>query len=705
MATRTQGADRTVARIAARAPLGFAIFLVCVALGTIFEIVRFPERRGWMLGFAAGFVMLVAVAWGLIRRRPAWTVGVMLAFINLIGVALNAYHVIVGGSVAMCVWTLTGLLCTSALILRWGSLNQALASLGVLLSYPLHLEAGVADPLAWAAGAAYLLVVVSLAVFGSALFARYEQTGLDLTAALSEREARLQGYLDLALVGTATLSLDGTFREVNDELCRIFGHARDRLLDLAWLDLVHPEERATAAALLAGAMAGGGPRRRELRCVRENGETIHGIVSMCGLPGPTGAIDHVMMLVQDITPRKRADAERERYLLRAETARREAEEASRAKDAFLATVSHELRTPLTPILAWSEVLRHEEVDANHRTSALAAIQRSARAQARLIDDLLDVSRMVSGEWRLTFRPVDLLPIVRAAVEVVRPAAVAKGVALEISLPATGFPVQADAERMQQIVWNLASNAVKFTPAGGRIEVVVDRVEDRCRITVRDTGEGIDPEFLPYVFDRFRQADNSTTRRHGGLGLGLTIVRALVERHRGTVWAESQGKDRGAVFIVELPVLAMDAHQNTPAADRAVTAPPASLEGLNVLVVDDDAESSAVVSALLSSCGADVRTAGSTAEALEIAARWHLDVLVSDIAMPGEDGCTLLRKIRARGGALERVPAVALTAYAGTADRSRMLEAGFQVHLAKPFDPFELAAIVESAAHASPQPAV
>jgi PAS domain S-box-containing protein len=704
MATHPHRADR-IGRVAARAPLGFAIFLVCVAISSVFEIVRFPDRRGWMLGFAAGFVLLVGVAWGFIRRRPTWAVGVLVGFVNVVGVALNAYHVIVGGSVAMCVWTLTGLLATSALVLPWGSRNQAFASLGALLSYPLHLEAGAADPLTWSAGAAYLLVVVSLAVFGASLFARYEEAGLELTATLSEREARLQGYLDLALIGTAVLSLDGTFREVNVELCRMFGHARDRLLELAWLDLVHPEERASAAALLAGAMAGGGgPRRREMRCVREDGETLHGIVSMCGLPGPTGAIDHVMMLVQDITPRKLAETERERYLARAEAARREAEEANRAKDAFLATVSHELRTPLTPILAWSEVLRQEEVDAAQRTSALAAIQRSARAQARLIDDLLDVSRMVSGEWRLTFRSVDLLPIVRTAVEVVRPAAVAKGVALETSLPATAVPVQVDAERLQQVIWNLVSNAVKFTPAGGRIDVAVGRLEDRCRITVRDTGEGIKPDFLPYVFDRFRQADNSTTRRHGGLGLGLTIVRALVERHRGRVWAESQGEGRGAAFVVELPILAIDAHEKAPARDRMAEAPPSSLDGLHVLVVDDDVESTAVVSALLASCGADVRTAGSTAEALEIANRWHLDVLVSDIAMPGEDGCTLLRKIRARGGALGRVPAVALTAYAGTADRSRVLEAGFQVHLAKPFDPLELAAIVGSAAHTAPHPA-
>jgi PAS domain S-box-containing protein len=475
---------------------------------------------------------------------------------------------------------------------------------------------------------------------------------------------------------------------VNDEVCRMFGHPRATLLRFAWLDLVHPEQRATAAALLAGALSGhGGARRRELRCVRADGETLHGIVSMRALPGPAGTIDHVMMLVQDVTAR--------------EAARRAAEEANRAKDAFLAAVSHELRTPLTPILAWSEVLRQDPMDVDQRTSALASIQRSARAQARLIDDLLDVSRMVSGDWRLTLRAIDVVPIVRAAVDVVRPAAVAKGVAIEVLVPDAAIHVHGDAGRLQQVFWNLVSNAVKFTPAGGRVDVVIERVAGRCRVVVRDTGEGISPEFLPHVFDRFRQADTSATRRHAGLGLGLAIVRALVERHRGTVSAESAGQDRGAAFTVELPTLAAEAFDDPPAVDRVAAVPPGSLDGLHVLVVDDDADSIAVVSALLASCGAEVRTAGSAAAALEIAGHWRLDVLVSDIAMPGEDGCALLRAIRARGGALGRVPAVALTAYAGTADRVRVLEAGFQVHLAKPFDPLELAAVVESAAHAAP----
>jgi PAS domain S-box-containing protein len=565
-----------------------------------------------------------------------------------------------------------------------------------LLSYPLHLAAGTADPLTWGAGGTYLLVVLVLSVFGASLFAGSLRTDLRLSAALSEREARLQSYFDLSLVGTAILSPDGTCSEVNDELCRMLGYSRAELRRLSWPALVPPEERDAAGALLARALSdGGAPECRDMRCARKEGETIHAIVSLRGLPGAEGVIDHVMLVVQDITERKRAEAERERYLARAEEARREAEEASRAKDAFLATVSHELRTPLTPILAWSGILREGGLGGAQTITALSAIERSARAQAQLIDDLLDVSRIVSGEWRLAPRPVDLGPIVQAAVDVMRPAAEAKGVDITTTSPARAVSVQGDPARLQQVIWNLVANAVKFTPRGGRVEVGFERADPHARITVRDTGEGISPGFLPHVFDRFRQADSSSTRRYGGLGLGLAIVRALVELHGGTVHAESAGEGLGATFTVELPLASSETR--TAGAELAHAVPRASLEGLRVLVVDDDPESNAVVSTVLASCGADVRTALSTREALELAGRWQPDVLVSDIAMPGEDGLALLETLRARGGSFGRLPAVALTACAGPGDRRRLLAAGFQAYVAKPFRPAELAAVVESAA--------
>src|SRR5438128_2077855 len=455
-----------VRRVAERAPLGFAVFLLCLVLNTIFESLHFPERRVWMATFAAGFLLLVAVASALVRRRPAWSVYVLVAFVNLVGVALNVYHLLVGASVAMGLWSLTGLLTASAVILPWGSRSQALACVGTLLSYPLQLAAGT-DPLTWGAGGTYLVLVVSLGVFAASLFARSLRSDLQLMAALSEREARLQSYFDLSLVGAAILSPHGRCGEVNDELCRMFGYSRPELLRLSWLDLVHAEECRTAAAVLARALSRAGtPQARDMCCVRKDGEKLDAIVSVRGLPGPEGAIDHVMVLVQDITERKRVEAERERYLAQAETARRQAEEASRAKDVFLATVSHELRTPLTPILAWSRLLREGRLGAEKTTAGLAAVERGARAQARLIDDLLDVSRLAARDWRVALRPMDLVPVVRAAVEVVRPAADAKGVALESALPPLVVPVQGDPERLQQVVWNLVSNAVKFTPRGG-----------------------------------------------------------------------------------------------------------------------------------------------------------------------------------------------------------------------------------------------
>ena len=699
-----------VRRVAERAPLGFAVFLLCLVLNTIFESLHFPERRVWMATFAAGFLLLVAVASALVRRRPAWSVYVLVAFVNLVGVALNVYHLLVGASVAMGLWSLTGLLTASAVILPWGSRSQALACVGTLLSYPLQLAAGT-DALTWGAGGTYLFLVGSLGVFAASLFARSLRSDLQLMAALSEREARLQSYFDLSLVGAAILSPDGRCGEVNDELCRMFGYSRPELLRLSWLEVVDAEESAIAAAVLARALSPTGtPQARDMRCARKDGETLDAMVSVRGLPGPEGAIDHVMVLVQDITERKRAEAERERYLAQAETARRQAEEASRAKDVFLATVSHELRTPLTPILAWSRLLREGRLGAEKTTAGLAAVERSARAQARLIDDLLDVSRLAARDWRVALRPMELAPVVRTAVEVVRPAADAKGVALETALPPLAVPVQGDPERLQQVVWNLVSNAVKFTPRGGRVRIALERADDRARLTVRDTGEGISPDFLPYVFERFRQADSSGTRRHGGLGLGLAIVRGLVERHGGNVRAESAGTEQGAVFTVELPLLASVAEEAARVQPgRQVTtaepdaAPGLPLGGLRVLVVDDDPDSNAVVSALLGSCGAEVRTAVSAPEALEVAGRWQPDVVVSDIAMPGEDGCTLLREIRSRGGPLGRVPAVALTAHAGMDDRRRVLAAGFQAHVVKPFDPAQLAAAVENAAHAGPEP--
>jgi len=696
--------DETVRRVAARAPLGFAIFLGCLALSAIFDVLRFPERLRWMTLFGCLFVTMVAVSWSLIRLRPERSVGIVVCFVNLLGVGITAYHVIVRAPVAMCVWQLTALLATSSVVLPWGSRNQALACLGTLVAYPLYLISGASDPLTWGAGGAYLLVVLSLSMFAASLLERSVRSDLTLTAALSDREARLRSYFDLALVGTAVVSPDGIFREINDELCHMFGYTRAELAGLSWPMLVDRDMQSAAAALLLRAHAGAGtPERLETRCVRKDGSAIDAIISARGLPGPHGSVNNVMLLMQDVTERRRVEAEREENLRRVEAARQDAVAASRAKDAFLATVSHELRTPLTPILAWSGLLRQGRVTATQTEAALAAVERNAKAQAQLIDDLLDVSRIVSGKWRLSMCPTDLASVVRAALEAMEPAFHANGVSLDVRLPDAPVSLRGDPDRLQQVVANLLSNGVKFTPRGGRVEVVLERVEGFARLIVRDTGEGISPEFLPHVFEPFRQADNSNTREHRGVGLGLAIARALVERHGGAVRAESDGPGRGAVFTVELPLVSDAALATSGDQWAARAAPRASLHGLNVLVVDDDSDSNTVVRALLASFGAEVRTALSAREALDIAIGWQPDVLVSDIAMPGEDGYALLRKLRARGGALGRVPAIALTALGGPADRVRSGAAGYQMHVTKPFDADELAAAVERAAARSVRP--
>ena len=365
----------------------------------------------------------------------------------------------------------------------------------------------------------------------------------------------------------------------------------------------------------------------------------------------------------------------------------QAEEANRLKDDFLSTVSHELRTPLNAILGWTWLLGGGSLDGEARARAIATIERNARAQGQIIDDLLDVSRIVTGKLLLVRRPVVLAEVIEAALDAVRPAAAAKGIRLDLLL-APGAAVQGDASRLQQVAWNLLSNAVKFTPAGGRVEVAVEPRGDQVELRVSDTGAGIAAPFLPHVFDRFRQADSSSTRAHGGLGLGLAIVRHLVELHGGTVAAESPGPGRGATFRVRLPA-ADGAQAGAPEAGEGLSTN--ALQGLRILVVDDEPDAREVIAAVLGSYGAEVRAGGSTDQGLALLESAPPDVLVADLGMPGRDGYDLIRTIRT--GPHAALPALALSAYAGDADRRRALAAGYQVHLAKPALPEELAATV------------
>jgi signal transduction histidine kinase/CheY-like chemotaxis protein len=384
-------------------------------------------------------------------------------------------------------------------------------------------------------------------------------------------------------------------------------------------------------------------------------------------------------------------------LAREQRARADAETANHSKDEFLATLSHELRTPLNAILGWAVTLRTARLDERLSTRAVEVIERNARALGQLIEDLLDVSRIVTGKLRLDVRLVDLVTVTEAALDAVRPAADAKGIRLQTVLDPRAGPVSGDPDRLQQVVWNLLSNAIKFTPKGGRVHVRLQRVDSHIEIVVSDTGRGVAPELLPYVFDRFRQ--DSASARHG-LGIGLALVRHLVELHGGTATAESPGPDQGATFTVRLPLLVHpepsgDDERLHPTAFRgAAFTPTVSLAGVRLLVVDDERDTLDLFASVLRMTGAEVRGASGVEEALGVFEAWQPHLLISDIGMPGEDGYGLIRRVRAlapeRGG---RVPAVAVTAYGSVDDRIRILSAGFQMHVPKPVEPAELVAVV------------
>jgi PAS domain S-box-containing protein len=402
---------------------------------------------------------------------------------------------------------------------------------------------------------------------------------------------------------------------------------------------------------------------------------------------------------------KRAAQEREQLLEAERAARAEAERVGLMKDEFLATLSHELRTPLNAILGWSQILRSRGHENEELAEGLSVIERNTRVQTQLIEDLLDMSRIISGKIRLDVQQVDLQDVVKAAVASVRHSAEAKTIRLQTVLDPLAGPVRGDPGRLQQCFWNLLSNAIKFTPRGGRVQVGLERVNSHLEVSVVDSGEGIKPEFLPHIFERFRQADASTTRRHGGLGLGLSIVKHLVELHGGQVRAKSAGQGAGATFCIELPLMALHPpeshtrreHPRSPTLIGGLGDHP-SLAGIKVLAVDDEPDARNLIRRVLEDCGAKVILAASAQEALALVMSERPDMIVSDIGMPGEDGFEFIRKVRTLGpqdGG--RTPAAALTAFARAEDRTRALRAGYQTHVAKPVEPTELTAVVASLA--------
>ena len=422
-----------------------------------------------------------------------------------------------------------------------------------------------------------------------------------------------------------------------------------------------------------------------------------------------GKVIGVVLTFRDITERKRMEKAREQLLRyeqearrEADVARRRAEEASRSKDEFLATVSHELRTPLNHIMGWITMLRSGKLQSDKMKKAFDTIERNVRVQARLIDDLLDVSRIISGKLLIEPRQIEIAKVAEAAAESIGPAAVEKGVNFKTTLAPESGMISGDPDRLQQAIWNLLSNAVKFTPEGGHVELRLTRANSQIEIAVSDDGQGISHDFLPHVFDRFRQQDSTTARQHGGLGLGLAIVRHLVELHGGSVRVESAGEGRGATFTITLPAEAPHATPSGESLRSSIigesNAGLPSLTDVRVLLVDDLAEARELITFALVNRGAEVRTAASAAEGLSALGEWQPDVILSDLAMPGEDGYSFIRKVRKlseeSGG---KIPAATLTAYAGSKEYLKSLEAGYQAHITKPVEWDELIIVVASLA--------
>lgn len=511
-----------------------------------------------------------------------------------------------------------------------------------------------------------------------------------------------QVLLDQVQVAVVACDLDRRVIYWNRYSEAFYGWTREEAMGCDAVDLLMLDESREKLDESLKRMRAGQTLESDVPMRRRDGSIIMARVSNSPLCDDAGAVIGYIGIAVDVTERNRIEAERMRLLEREKAARAEAEAANRAKDQFLAMVSHELRTPLNAMLGWTYLLRTGRLDAVTHDRALETIERNTRLQAQLIEDLLDVSRIIAGKLRLNVRPADISSVVAAAIESLRLAAEARGIEYCFIPDPTVSIVNCDPDRIQQVIWNLLSNAIKFTPRGGRIEIRLESRDDHAILSIRDSGQGISADFLPYVFDRFRQADSTATRAHGGIGLGLSIVRHLVELHGGTVKAESDGPNLGATFTVQLPltinrqrVTDVFRHEDLSSlASLRLTA----LDGLRVLVVEDDTDAREMLTTLLGKCRVDVRAVASCAEALRVIRDQQPDVLVSDIAMAGEDGYTLIRRLRQleaeHGGHL---PAIALTALARDEDRDRALSAGFQAHLAKPVEPAELTAVVASLA--------
>lgn len=504
--------------------------------------------------------------------------------------------------------------------------------------------------------------------------------------------------------------LNGIIQNCNPACERLFGYSVEELVGKPVTILIPPELRDEEPRILERLRRGERIEHFETVRMTKDGRRLDVSLTISPVRNSRGEIIGVSKIARDITETKAATrrlaaleaerqvaaADRERLLESERTARAESERANRIKDDFVAVVSHELRTPLNAILGWTDVLLQGRPDAQ-MVRGLEVIRRNTQVQAQLIGDLLDISRVVSGKLLLDVRSLDLVGVIEAAIETVQHAADARGVKIEKHLGTKAAVTIGDPARLQQVVWNLLSNAIKFTPSGGRIDVDMRRVGSRMEVAVADDGMGIEPEMLDRIFDRFHQQHGPTTRRHGGLGLGLAIVRHLVELHGGEVWAQSRGPDQGATFTVSLPLVVADLTYGTGGGpDAGVPIDQHTLQDIRVLVVEDEADNRDLIRRMLEAHGAQVFTAATASEAIAQASNQRPDILVSDIGLPDVDGYELIRRIRRlEAEGLDSIPAVALTAFARSEDRTRALRAGYQAHIAKPVEPAELIATLAS----------
>ncbi|MDF5735318.1 MULTISPECIES: hybrid sensor histidine kinase/response regulator [unclassified Nostoc] len=525
-----------------------------------------------------------------------------------------------------------------------------------------------------------------------------------VNGSLRQSEERLRSLSTCSPVGIFEIDTEGGCRYTNPRYQAICGLKAAESLEKRWLESVHPEDRERAVASWFDYIRENRDYSEEFRFQTAHGSIRWVQVRSSPMLSSQGELLGYVGTLEDITERKQAEEVRAQ-VIREQTARQEAEAANRMKDEFLAVLSHELRTPLTSMLGWSKILRSKKLDGKATSRALEAIERNAISQMQLIEDILDVSRIIRGQLRLNVSAVNLISVMEAALEAVRPLAEPKDIKLNTVLDTSVGSVYGDPARLQQIVWNLLTNAIKFTPKGGRVEVNLSVVcgekqqtaHKYAQIQVIDTGIGISSEFLPKVFERFRQADSTTTRSHNGLGLGLAIVRHLVELHKGTIFAQSLGTGQGANFTVRLPLLQDNrGSRGSREATGEISSPVASmpLAGLKVLVVDNEGDTRNFLSFLFEEYGAIATAVASVDEALAVVEQAKPDILISDIGMSEQDGYTLIRKLRSlepeKGGC---IPAIALTAYTRQEDRLEGLTEGFQQYLSKPIDPTKLIAMV------------